>query len=328
MTSHRIRNLIRFISEARISAVIAGNLKRIPLLRKILPRKTGGSINARYCYSVWLRHLYFLSRFNGEKVPVRVAELGPGDSLGIGLAAILSGSERYYALDIIKYWDPSRNISMLEDLLLLFNSKAKIPDNKEFPNISPVPGDYRFPSEILTEGILKQSLEPSRIEKIRNELCRRDDNENTMIKFKIPWSSSEAIEAGSVDLIFSQAVLQHVDDLETTYSSMKDWLDTEGLISHTVSFRSHGLTRSWNGYWTISDTLWNIIRGGRIYAINRFPLSKHRKLLEKNGFSILFEKICTNSNRFKRSDLAKKYQKLTDEDLITSGVYYIARKLE
>jgi hypothetical protein len=55
---------------------------------------TGGTDSARYCNSVWLRHLVTLSRNGLGAVPRVVAELGPGDSLGIGLAALLSAQRR------------------------------------------------------------------------------------------------------------------------------------------------------------------------------------------------------------------------------------------
>lgn len=61
----------------------------IPGIERLACRYSGGTISARYCYFVWLRHLVkayengLKTRFN------RVAELGPGDSLGVGLAAMI-----------------------------------------------------------------------------------------------------------------------------------------------------------------------------------------------------------------------------------------------
>ncbi|MBM4372890.1 MAG: hypothetical protein FJ098_14650, partial [Deltaproteobacteria bacterium] len=68
----------------------------VPGVRFLDRRGTGGTGSARYCYSVWLRHLV-LAKDRGllDQVPATVAELGPGDSIGIGLAALLSGATAY-----------------------------------------------------------------------------------------------------------------------------------------------------------------------------------------------------------------------------------------
>ena len=53
-----------------------------------------------------------------------VAELGPGDSLGTGIAALLSGVEKYYALDVKPYFNNAINLEMFDRLLELFQRRA------------------------------------------------------------------------------------------------------------------------------------------------------------------------------------------------------------
>jgi CRP-like cAMP-binding protein len=67
--------------------------------------------------------------------PKVVAELGPGDSLG--LAALISGSERYYAFDIVRYASCGLNFTIFHDLVRLFQCRAAIPGEDEFLNLSP-----------------------------------------------------------------------------------------------------------------------------------------------------------------------------------------------
>src|SRR5450432_4034075 len=100
--------------------------------------RTGGSDSARYCYSVWLRHLV-LSYQNGlcTRPPSRVAELGPGDSIGIGLAALLSGADYYYGLDALPLANLRRNVGVFEELIELFRARAAIPGDDEFPGVKP-----------------------------------------------------------------------------------------------------------------------------------------------------------------------------------------------
>ena len=312
--------------EARVTPMVVGNLKRFSLIRKLLPVKTGGTDNARYCYAVWFRHLYYYITKGGKGVPEVVAELGPGDSLGIGLAAILSGANKFYAFDVQHYWNAEKNIEIFDDLVELFMSRSGIPDQNEFKNISPGLASYAFPENILTDDLLKISLNPDRIRVIRAELANPDNPQNIFIKYQIPWCDSSIIQNRSVDFILSQAVLEHVDDLEHAYASMASWLKDDGLISHVIDFKSHGFTKNWNGHWCLSNAEWKIIRGGRIYAINRQPLSVHMNLLEKYGFDVLEKKIKNKETKISRSDLAREFKQLSQDDLCASGVYICACK--
>ena len=48
------------------------------------------------------------------------------------------------------------------------------------------------------------------------------------------------VKSGSVDMILSQAVMEHVEHLEQTYEAMRHWLKPGGLASHAIDFKSHG----------------------------------------------------------------------------------------
>src|SRR2546426_12622447 len=79
----------------KLPHVVKGMLTWIPPIDALRQRRasTGGTNNPRYCYSVWLRHLVTLLPFGFQIKGARIAELGPGDSIGVGLAALLSGAE-------------------------------------------------------------------------------------------------------------------------------------------------------------------------------------------------------------------------------------------
>jgi hypothetical protein len=59
-----------------------------------------------------------------RSMPQTLAEPGPGDSLGVGLAALLSGISNYYALDIVRFSSPERNSKVFEELVSLFKARA------------------------------------------------------------------------------------------------------------------------------------------------------------------------------------------------------------
>ena len=95
----------------KIGPVVRGALTFIPGHERIFPGKpTGGSDSASYCYGVWFKHLSFLFANGLGRVPGTLAELGPGDSIGIGLAAMLSGVDRLYTLDIVRFSNKERNL--------------------------------------------------------------------------------------------------------------------------------------------------------------------------------------------------------------------------
>lgn len=259
-----------------------------------------------------------------------VAELGPGNSLGVGLAALLSGVNRYYSLDVVDYTANQRNMEIFDGLVELFLKRVRIPDPTEFPEAKPLLSCYDFPGHILTEERLKQALKKERVESIRRSLADlnrgyRSDG-NTRIFYFVPWYDAKVIQEGSVDLAYSQAVLEHVDDLDRTYEALARWLKPRGLLSCQIDFKCHETASEWNGHWTYSDFVWTLIRGRRPYLLNRYPHSTHLELLRKYGFEVVRDIKIVMPSRIQRKRLAPRFKNLTEEDLTTSGAFIQAIK--
>jgi hypothetical protein len=144
------------VSARRIIFNIGTFIPGVTLLspvKRVLARRslgTGGTDSARYCFSVWLRHLVMAAENGLNTNPKVIAELGPGDSLGTGIAALLSGAEIYYAFDVVQHANVARNLAMLDELIALLRLGTDIPGADEFPVVEPPLSDYRFPSGILT----------------------------------------------------------------------------------------------------------------------------------------------------------------------------------
>ena len=307
--------------------VIMGVSTFIPGLNNVMGkfRTTGGTDSARYCYSVWLRHLV-LAHSNGLPTsPKIVAELGPGDSIGIGLAALIAGAEKYFAFDVVEFAAAKKNVQIFDDLVVLFSRREAIPRDDEFPNLKPKLESYHFPVQIITNERLNAALDPSRLTRIRNSILNFSAR-NSSIRYVVPWSDSKILGANSVDMIYSQAVLEHVDNLPHTYQAMYSWLKPEGFISHTIDFKCHGTAVEWNGHWTYSDFIWKLIKGRRTYLLNREPHSTHINLIKEAGFKILCDKTVHSVSGVKREDLAPPYREIQEEDLYTSGAFILATK--
>ncbi len=313
---------------ARLRPILVGTLKYSPLITRLLPIAAGGTASARYCYAVWIRHLLLIARFNGGKIPVQVAEIGPGDSIGVGLAALLSGSESYFALEAIKYWDNERNLRIFNELIALFQKKEKIPGNDEFPLLRPILDDHSFPDSIITDQILEASLNPDRLESIRAELRNSDSADNKIIQIKVPWHGEDVIIPHASDFIFSHVVLQHIDEIEAAFLTMDHWLKPGGFVSHIIDYRSLGFTKAWNGHWTFPDWEWKIMVGGRKFSVNKKPHSFYVDLFIKNNIELLYVVKDTLPNQLKRNHLAEKYRNISEDDLNTSVGYFVGRKTE
>ncbi len=313
--------------QPRLKPLLFGMLTHIPGMAnfRYLQTGTGGTSKSRYCYTVWLRHLKLCAEtVPNFSFPKHIAELGPGDSLGIGLAALISGVEHYYAFDVIAYSDLEKNLVIFDELVELFKNTAALPDNEEFPRVKPFLKNYDFP-KILDSAHLENALAPQRLKRIRDSLIEVN-SKSSVIHYCAPWSDSKLVRESSLDLIYSQAVLEHVDDLDSTYLSMYKWLKDGGVVSHQVDFKCHGLATTWDGHWAIPEWQWKIIRGKRPYLINRSPVSDHRNYLTKYGFKSLKEISVEETSSIDRSQLASAFQNFSDEDLKTSGCYFLSQK--
>jgi len=300
----------------KIGQLLYGIATFIPGVNAVFGRGAGATSSARYCYSVWLRHLVTAAA-NGLKVPPRVvAELGPGNSLGIGLAALLSGAERYHAFDVVPHAQVKRSLAVLDELIALFQARADIPGPDEFPQVHPLLPSYAFPRHLLDDGALTAALAPDRLARIRYSVLHQNAADS-MIDYRTRWFDDRAIERESVDLLVSQAVLEHIDDLPGTYRAMRLWLKPDGLTSHDVDFRAHSTARFWNGHWKYSDRVWKLIRGRRSYLLNREPYSTHLRLLRENGFLAVGGQTTKADPIIERQRLAPRFQGLTDQDLTT-----------
>lgn len=311
----------------RARTVLKGALSYIPGALKLMPQRgTGGTDSAGYCYGVWLKHLAMLRENGLGRLPSIVAELGPGDSIGTGLAAILSGVDTYYALDVLRFSKPTRNVQILDELVELFKARQPRPV-RGWPDVDQYLGAGLFPSHILTNELLEKSLSSKRVAAIRNAILSPEQkNDLISIQYMVPWSDASVIKSGSVDVVISHSVLEHVEDLPTTYEALASWLKPGGLMSHQIDFTAHGLSEKWNGYRIHSELFWKIALGKRAFFINRQPCSAHIEMMLRNGFEIICQIRRHTSDGISRAQLAARWQKLSDDDLNCCELFIQARK--
>jgi len=314
------------MSEMRLAPIARGLISYFPALNTSLPsRSVGQTASARYCYNLWMRHLCLLHAHGYRGTPRTVAELGPGETLGVGLSALLSGSSEYVGLDVVAHSNPADNQQVLRDLLPLFRDRASALV-KGWPDFSAHLDARGFPGGILTERILDHALATGRVQAIRQALTFPLTSNPIRIEYRAPWSDPRVIHAGSVDLIISASVLEHVVDLGNTYHALYRWLRPGGWMSHQIDLKSHGMTQRWNGFRACSEGVWKLALGRRPYMINRYPASVHLKLLQEAGFKLVCQSRLQRDDGIPRAELAPRWADISDEDLNTSALYVIATK--
>jgi hypothetical protein len=249
-----------------------------------------------------------------------VGELGPGDSIGIGLTALLSGAIHYTGLDIVPFSAKADLETIFEELVQLYFRKERIPDHNEFPRVRPRLESYKFPNDLIDWDNFSSMAESVRME------LQTGLGSGQFVDYRAPWTSSTEIAASSLDLIFSQAVLEHVDGVAETYNAMSAWLKPGGYASHVIDFTAHGLSPFWNGHWTYSARQWQWVRGRREYLLNRQPVSVHLDCASHAGFEIIHVHKDYDESGLDHSALYQDFQVLDSEDLRTRGAVLILRK--
>src|SRR5436190_6467751 len=305
--------------------IVKGALTWVPFLNtwRLNHASTGGSDSPDYCYAVWLRHLVTLSEYGFKVKGSRVGELGPGDSLGVGVAAVLSGAEWYVGLDVFPFSSSANLAGMSDEVARLFERRAPIPGDDQFPRMRPKMQSYAFP-----ERLVDLTDFGARAARIRREIGNgvgTGAGEERLLNYRAPWSAQH-VERGSLDVVLSQGVLQCVDQLDDTYRDMFAWLKPGGYASHAVGFAATYLSPRWNGHWAYSDWEWRLVRGKREFLLNREPLSTHLRSARKAGFTVLRVGKEFEDGGLPVHRLAARYRRLDPEDRETRFAMLVLQK--
>jgi SAM-dependent methyltransferase len=218
-----------------------------------------------------------------------ILELGPGDSIG---TAIISASHGAAAILVDTGPFVRSDVGPCIDLAAALKAEGlQPPDLRDCPTIPSIL--ERCHARYLTNGLagLKQ------------------------------------IEDQSVDLIFSQAVLEHVRKREflDTMRECRRILKPGGVCSHQIDLRDH-LEGALNNL-RFSDALWEsefFVKSG--FYTNRIQYSRMLGLFHDAGFQVPFN----GARRWDalptpRRKLAREFQMVPDEELCVSGFDVVLR---
>ena len=285
----------------------------VPAVAEAMARRNQPRVTADYYYTVWMRHVGTAAHFQGWNAPQTILEIGPGTALGTGIAALLSGAQKYFAYDANPLLQQGFDEQMFEELTALFR------DRKDFAERDRLIPSTSFPRQLFPDEQLAQTLSEKWVARIKQSVQQRND----LICY---LNDLNALPDNSVDHLFSHSVLEHVESLATIYGAMWRWLRPGGVMTHSIDFSSHGTSKFWNGHWTVPDSLWRMMQGNRVYFLNREPASTHRQWLEQVGFEVKGFHLTAMASSLTRSDLAKRFRPLSESDLTTCSAFIVARK--
>jgi SAM-dependent methyltransferase len=252
----------------------------------------------------------------------RILEIGPGDNLGVALLFAASGARQVVCLDRFETRaDEGRRRLVYEGL------RTNLPESEQ---------------QLFDEAIDSSSL------KLVPEKVR------TVIGVPVE-EADQALETESFDWIVSRAVLEEVSKakLARCLEAQHRLLKPGGRMAHKIDLRDYGIfsARGFHPleYWTLPGWLHSCMSSHEP-APNRCRASGYRAVLERLGYEVdtwithlagteaeiephwndwpvdsrvdLARELATQI----RPRLATEFRALEDEDLMTTGVFLVARK--
>lgn len=246
------------LRELKLRPLVTGILSNIPGLFPWWDgrRPMGNTSSASYARGIWRFHFDNYKSFTNNRTPAVIAEFGPGATLGTCIAALCDGVEKAIALDVHPY--ASNNLMNLQMLEELISNSSRMTEHA-----------------LLSEAVKHVA----------------SGDRETLLKYVAPWTDLNVLPEGSVDLILSHSVMEHVAKPIEAYQACYRWLKPGGIMSHKIDHSSHAITKSWNGHYAIPDVFWFVIVGGRPYLLNRMTPLQHHDAIESLGFKILLKKF-------------------------------------
>lgn len=179
-----------------------------------------------------------------------VLEVGPGNSLGIGLILLALGAKKVYFIDKFKhiFWD--------KEAIAFHRKLFSEIVNSEYP--------YR---EVVSEAV---SVGAQGIELNSN-----------LIEYRLGDAAKLPVENKSIDFVFSNAVLEHVHKPEAAVKETARITKAGGLNYHEIDLRDHFFQSTPLRLLRYSDVLWNLMTWYRPGYTNRLRFSEWIEIFDR-----------------------------------------------
>lgn len=222
-------------------------------------------------------------------------EYGPGDVPGVALLMVAHGAEKVWCVDRFPMMRLSaKNVAVLHDLLGRLSGESL----------------QRARACFVHDGDPNSGFNPDRIE------------------YRVRASGLSKLKH-CADLVYSRAVLEHVDDLQATYADMKASLTPDGVAIHLIDLKSHGLHKSNPlDFLAYPGWMWNLMFSHKGVP-NRWRRVHHLEAAEQAGLHLTKLETIASANPMDitqaRPHLASEFRNLDDEDLACLGFWFVAQ---
>ncbi|HRH80771.1 MAG TPA: methyltransferase domain-containing protein [Thiobacillaceae bacterium] len=221
-------------------------------------------------------------------------EYGPGDVPAVALLMIAYGAEKVWCVDRFPMLRLSeKNVAVLELLLGGLSGSAL----------------QRARGCFLRHGDLRSGFDPARIE------------------YRVNASGLSGLRQ-CADMVYSRAVLEHVNDLQATYADMASALKPAGVAVHLVDLKSHGLHKDNPlDFLVWPEWLWRLMFSHKGVP-NRWRRIHHLQAAEGAGLKLTNVQTTSTADpadiRRVRPALAKPFQDLADQEFACLGFWMVA----
>lgn len=267
-------------------------LSRVPLsytsFRRVGVFRHGHMNKSTYAIGVFFKHMKYVGGADVFRGKTCL-ELGPGDSLASAILAHAVGAKKTYLVDVGPFAENSSSIY------------------------------GQVVQEIEERGY---SLSDLKGISGTNDLLKRTG----AVYLTNGLRSLRNIPSESVDIIWSQAVLEHIriHEVPDVLRELRRILRPTGIMSHRIDYKDH-LGGGLNNL-RFPSKIWEAeLMASSGFYTNRVRNSEYLRLIEDAGFHVISAKPGKwDAVPIRRKNLAVEFQTLSDEDLITRNVDVVA----
>ena len=125
--------------------------------------------------------------------------------------------------------------------------------------------------------------------------------------------------------MLAQASFEYVQNMDLLLKNLRNYLSPNSYLSTIIDYSSHHLSDIWNEHWTCSDLLWYFFKGKQPHFPNRLTHDNYISYFNKYNYQILIKMRKKKKSQLSRSDLNHKFRDMSEEDLNTSGGFFVTK---